>query len=490
MHPRILLLLTASHLHVQRMVGTKCIATADFPNTAAGRTELDTFLNGLNCPAYLLVDLVGEDFHLESMPYLRGKLLRAFLQRKFEQFYRGTPFRLATLLQRQTAGRRDADMLFSALTHPDLITPYLDILKSKNIPLAGIYSVPYISSPLIEDHPAEHLLLVTRNTCAGLRISYFHAYRLQFSRLTPMHEGQDDSAIVAVELSKTYNYLVSLGLLAASQMLDIRIVAQDSELHSLQATLPTRPELRYEFVALDTLAKRLGIAQVYQNSDASTLYFQLLARHPKVNQYADHEHTHGFDVWRVRRILYGASLALIAISSIWFAQARYLNMDADQDALIALRRQTTAVQNKTQQVLHQLPQTDVAPSDMKAAVLTLRALQAGAIPPHEFLTPLSLAMDRYPDAQLDELNWACEPNASDSSVNIILKGHWENNTPLLRATLNSFDALQHALVQRGYRTEVLKPTMDISPYGNLSGPETSLPTPRTYALHLLWRATP
>ena len=165
----LLLFLSASHLHAQIMEKGRIVAQHEFADTAEGPGDFATFVKTVRYPAFMLVDLIEEDFRQESIPHLIGGSRSALLQRKFEQFYRGTPFRQATLLKRQKTGRRDDDMLFSALTNPALITPWVNILLAHQIPLSGIYSVPQISAPLIKDHPSEHLLLISWEKFAGLR---------------------------------------------------------------------------------------------------------------------------------------------------------------------------------------------------------------------------------------------------------------------------------------------------------------------------------
>src|SRR3989338_4306104 len=124
----LLLFLSAGHLHAQFMANGKIATQRGFPSTPDGHEEFAGFLKAVTCPAYLLVDLIEEDFRQETVPHLIGSKRTAMLQRKIEQFYRGSPFHQATLLKRQKTGRRDDDILFSALTNPSHIMPWLNIM--------------------------------------------------------------------------------------------------------------------------------------------------------------------------------------------------------------------------------------------------------------------------------------------------------------------------------------------------------------------------
>ena len=117
-----------------------------FADDTEGKEKFAAFLQAHRAPAYLLTDLIEEDFRYETVPHLHGSERSELIKRKFEQFYRNTPFRQFVLLQRQKEGRRDDEMLFSGLTNPALISPWLNAMLAHNTPLVGIYSIPNISA--------------------------------------------------------------------------------------------------------------------------------------------------------------------------------------------------------------------------------------------------------------------------------------------------------------------------------------------------------
>jgi len=170
-----------------------------FQHSAEGLERFAEFLQAQHVPAYLLVDLIEEDFRQETVPHLTGANYQALIQRKFEQYYRNTPFRMSSLQQRQTEGRRDDELLFSALTNPARITGWLETLLAHKIPVVGIYSVPHASTPLIKDIDSDHLLLLSWEKNAGLRQSYFLDKRLRFSRLTPLSTNSSFADVIATE---------------------------------------------------------------------------------------------------------------------------------------------------------------------------------------------------------------------------------------------------------------------------------------------------
>ncbi|NOT98545.1 MAG: hypothetical protein HOO97_05560, partial [Sideroxydans sp.] len=131
---RTLLFLSSDTFQALQWSGADFTSTQTFSNDADGRESFAIYLENHPYPAYMMVDVIEEDFHHETVPHLTGSSRNALFERKFEQYYRSTPFRQATLVKRQDEGRRDDDMLFSALTNPQRISPWLDTLHAQKTP--------------------------------------------------------------------------------------------------------------------------------------------------------------------------------------------------------------------------------------------------------------------------------------------------------------------------------------------------------------------
>lgn len=491
----LLLLLSTNHLHAQRIVAGKISERREFGDSADDRADFADFLKHIKCPVFLLTDLIEEDFRLEVIPHLGGANHRALIQRKFDQFYRGTAYQQATLLQRQAGGRRDDEMLFSALTNPSLVTPWVDILLAHKVPLAGIYSVPQISLPLVQDHPSNHLLLLTWNKFAGLRETYFSSHRLQISRLTPISKGLNFQDTVAEELGRTYQYLKSLSLLPAGQVLDVRIVGHSNDLIELQTRLPRSEDMRYDFVDLATLARRLGSEAQVRDSDANHVFLQQLAAKQPKTHYGNAEHTHYYSLWRLRRALFWTSITLVAASVLWSLQATELRDIPDQTAVDELNLRTQHVLQEKNQILKALPQSEVSPTDTKVAVTALHTLVQRASTPQEFIVPLSRVMGGYGKIVLDELSWktsANEPVAANTSPDapaqvLTLKAHLDGTFASTRASLDYLDQFKAALEKQGYQVTLIDRPLDISPQGSLSSQADKTEQGSDITLKLVWR---
>ncbi|HEU0283295.1 MAG TPA: hypothetical protein VFQ99_05885, partial [Gallionella sp.] len=370
---KLLLFLSADHLHAQLMANGKIVMQREFAGSPDGQENFAAFLQEAKHPTYLLADLVEEDFRQETVPHLSGGSRTVLLQRKFEQFYHGTPFHQATLLQRQKTGRRDDDMLFSAMTNPSLIKPWLDIMLAKQTPLAGIYSVPQISAPLVKEHPSNHLLLISWEKSAGLRQTYFSDHRLQISRLTPIHADLTFQNAVVSELTRTYQYLKSLSLLPPGQTLDVRLLGHSHDLIELQLELPRSADMRYDFADLADLAKQHNIDYRFADSDASQIFLHQLAARPPQTHYANAAHTHYFTLWQLKHALNLASGTLLCGMLLWGAANLWQSSnDAADAASLKILAQRTL--DEAQKITLAFPNTYAPAADMKAGVSAMRKL--------------------------------------------------------------------------------------------------------------------
>ncbi len=492
----LLLQLSADHMHAQHMVHGKIAAQAEFTDSEEGREHFATFLKSLKCPTYMMVDLIEEDFRQETVPHLIGGNRTALLQRKFDQFYRATPFRQSTLLQRQKTGRRDDDMLFSALTNPALILSWLEIILAQQTPLSGIYSVPQISAPLVKDHPSNHLLLLSWEKFAGLRQTYFSEHRLQISRLTPIREGLSFQDAVINELTRTYQYLKSLSLLPSGQTLDVRILCHSNDRNELQNKLPNDAGMRYDFADLTEFGKQLQIQHHFTDSDASQIFLHQLAGKPPKAHYANADHTHYCTVWQLRHALRLCSVALLLGCLLWGA-ADFWQGGSDAEEAVTTKAQTQRILNETKRLIQTFPvdpDLDSA-TNIKTSVVILRKLEQYGPVPQNILVPLSRMLDRYPKIQLDELAWqmsATEPVAPNTLAEvpaqiITLKGHLEAFENNYRFVLDYLDQFQRELVRQGYQVTALAKPLDVSPSGSITDQREAQQSTLGFSLKITWR---
>ncbi len=488
---RTLLFLSSESFRAFIWKGSDMSLANEFSNDADGREQFSNFLDRHPYPACLLVDIIEEDFHQETVPHLFGSNRSALLERKFEQYYRTTPFRQATLLQRQADGRRDDEMLFSALTNPKRITPWLDTLLAKHIPLIGIYSVPNISTPLLKDISAEHILLLSWEKSSGLRQTYFNNKRLYFSRLTAINESSSFSDSVAEETPRTQQFLKSRSLPPPGEVLEVHIICHARDRAELHAKLPGNDELHYTYLDIEELGKRRSSKHQFTDSDATPLFLNLLATNAPTAHYANSDHTHFFLLWQLRRIFFGlavvALLASLSWSAITFWEGRELTSEIDP-----IRVQTARFQQLAQEVQGKYGSMAVSAADMKTSVILARSLSEYVPPPKELLSKLSTVMEDFPRVTLNKLAW--QTSAADAAPSpypaqvITFEGELTGFGSDYRKALDYVKRFQQALTQHGYIVSAQALPLDVSSKGSLSGDDqTNTGKPAQFTLKIIWR---
>ncbi|MFZ4874274.1 hypothetical protein ACL9RI_04245 [Janthinobacterium sp. Mn2066] len=383
-----------------------------FPASAAGLEAFAAWLEvpneqRLRVPAYLLTDLIEEDFQRQLLPHVRGKAGRALLERRLGQLYRDTPYRGSTLLGREETGRRDDQLLFFALTNPALLQPWTEVLDQMRVPVAGIYSTSLLSIALVKQLalPHEHLLLVTQQS-GGLRQSYYEQGQLRFSRQTPAIALDGVAVNIALETEKTRQFLTSTRMLARGDVLHTVILAPAGQISKLEQLCDNGIEVAYHFIDIQIASARADLKTAPVLADA--LLLSLLGKRPPASHYppgllARHRH-----VQRSRTALYGASIALGTLAVIWSA-GYLLGGLQDGAETTRLRQEAASYQERYRQVMSDMPPAPARTQTMKTAVTVERMISSQAPEPGRLLAMLSAALDGAPQVRLNQLHWNAGP---------------------------------------------------------------------------------
>ena len=383
-----------------------------FPASAAGLDGFAAWLEDpqerrLDVPAYLLTDLIEEDFQHQLLPHVRGKAGRALLERRRQQLHRDTPYRGSTLLGRESTGRHDDQVLFFALTNPSLLQPWTEALEHLRVPVAGIYSTSLLSIALVKKLALahEHLLLVTQQS-GGLRQSYYEKGQLRFSRQTATIALDGVAVNIALETEKTRQFLTSTRMLARGDVLNTVILAPAAQIAKLELLCDNGVEVAYHFIDLQLAGQRVGLNQTPALADE--LLLTLLGKHPPPSHYPPGPLARYYHFQRARKTLYGAS-ALIGTSAALWCVINLLGGISDGAATQRLQQETASYQERYRSVMSTQPPAPAKTQNMKVAVTLGRMIAIQAPEPGRLLGVLSAALDQAPQVRLSQLHWNAGP---------------------------------------------------------------------------------
>lgn len=242
-------------------------------------------------PIYILVDVIEEELRREIIPRLRGTNREVVLERRLGRLFPGTPLRRAVSQGRDPKGGER--FLFSGLTKPTLVTPWLQALQETGHLIAGVWSVQLLSRQLLRELTArsENALLMGLHS-GGLRQTFFYRGRTMISRLTPVagRTHEELPQLLHQEADKSRWYLNSLRLLPADGIVDLYILAQGQLLANLGSWTQERNNYRVNLVDTTEVQKLVGLRDGMAAGQLERLCGQLLLQRLYPNHYAPLEH--------------------------------------------------------------------------------------------------------------------------------------------------------------------------------------------------------
>lgn len=379
-----------------------------FDNYPSGWSQFAEYLTGYrDVSAYLLTDLIEEDFQRENVPHVMGGSGQNMIQRRLANLYRDSPYREASHQGREKEGRKDDRMLFSALTNPELLKPWLNALEKEKVAVAGIFSVALLSPIVFKKLRLGHesILLVSHQS-SGLRQSFFQDGYLRFSRLTPLTAWTPEAIadIAGTEMAKTRQFLASTRLVARGAPITTVILAHADTIRTLQPICPDTADLTYQFLGLDEVTQQLGLKNIADIRLCDRLFLALLGSKRVLSHYATFEQIRFHTMWQVRIAFNILSVLVLAAGSIW----------ATGNGLDALRmaNKTRHAQSETQQILTMqqsilkgFPVTVANPHDMKSAVDLEQTISQNASDPAAVFAIVSKALETLPQIRILDLSW-------------------------------------------------------------------------------------
>ncbi len=363
----------------------------------------------------LLTDLIEEDFHLDTLPHLSGRSHQSMLTRKLAQTYRTTPYRHGAVQGRNEDGRRDDQLLLSALTNPDILKPWIEAILRLKIALAGIVSVPLLSQALIKKMGLDtlaHLLLITFSRDDSLRQSYLQNGQLKFSRRSIL-QGNDPGQLpgnLDEECTRLQQYLQNQRLLPRDQRLEIVVLCPAQHYQALQDSLAENPRHRFRFMPLEAAFEMCALPLPAAEALSSTLFLSFLAKYKQANQYATPGETRYWRLAVIQRALRWSAAGLLGVALL-MAAFDLMGIIDHRQASAGLEQQTQSLDRQRQSILKAFPPLPASPAQMREAVELADSLSASSDSAQIVLSETGKALEKFPEIQLEQLAWVVSSQA-------------------------------------------------------------------------------
>ncbi len=409
MAEKLLVGIAANGATVARWRGSRLADCQVFGADGAGHAAFKEYLAAApDVPAYIMVDAVEEDYRFETLPHAYGSDRAQMAARKLRQHYRNTPYMTAWRLGRDTGKRRDDRYLFSALTNPEIVADWLQLIVGRGLPVAGIYLLPLVSAGLPEKLGIQspNLLIVAQHS-AGLRLTFFRDKQFRLSRLTRGESGRTENRIrhFTEEISNTRLYLHALRTLTLDEPLTVLLLDRSDELVQVtQGIARETPSLECIRLGRRDLAAKLRIAESLLESSPYVIYLQLLGLQTPVSNLAPDSATVGYRRHRARQLVYAACGVAAAAGTLW-AGANLFQLFTVSGETEDAARQTTQLAARYQEATRQFPAAPASAENLKKTVEIAQKLRETARTPEMLMGVVSRALEQSPAIAVTQLGW-------------------------------------------------------------------------------------
>ncbi|MBX9904400.1 MAG: hypothetical protein K2Y31_08600 [Burkholderiales bacterium] len=405
---KLLLCISVNGATAARWKGGRLHDVEVFANDEAGIAGFrDYAAASAGTPAFIIVDAVEEDYRFETLPHASGSDRAQMVERKLRQYYRSSPYCAASLIGRDGTKRRDDRFLFSALTNPEIVAPWLTVLTQAELPVGGIYLLPMVMPGLVDvlDAKSDNLLLVAVHP-AGIRLTFFREGAFRLSRLSrgDATAGPQGRALVD-EISNTRLYLHALRAATLDEPVNVVLLDHADRLGETAKLIGTdNPSLHCTRLGRGDIAARLKLDPILIEKSPAAIYLHLLGAKIPGNNLASPAVIAGYKRYQSRRQLLAASIAAAAIGIIWSGFNLWQQYSIGDETATATQR-TAQVNADYQVATGKFPSAPTTADNLKKATEIAEKLQSSAITPERFFLIIGQALTPSPEIAITELDW-------------------------------------------------------------------------------------
>jgi hypothetical protein len=367
----------------------------------------------------LLVDVVQEEYRQDVIPHVSASDRHAILTRKKQQYFRDTPYCHAEIQGRAAEGRRDDIVLYTALTAPDLVRPWIKLLMEHRVPLAGICSLSRLTGWLLDRLPgaSQQRLVVSLQSISGLRETCFLNDKLKMSRLVdlPFGNAAIRAAHIRTETEVMLRYLNTMCTLDAGKPLAICYLADASIIQELRELTENTALIQHHFVDVAGLAQQLGLQEKIAAPFCDQLLVHLLLERKIPNYYATRDELRYYHRRNAGRVMHAASAGLMFTGLCWGGM-NYIDVADYSRRITSLTGKAEYFSSINRIARSRLPVTGIAPADLKMLGAMAHDLERQKATPFDMLQLISKSMEQFPLIQVEQIIWSTTADPVSAGV--------------------------------------------------------------------------
>ncbi len=406
--------LTVFHWH-----HNDCVASFAFNPGEEGIEKFTTYLRAAeNTPVRILVDLIEEDFNKESIPHVGSRDRKSIIRRLIDRHYRksGDYFNY-NIIGRETTGRKDDIVLYSVLSNPDILQPWLKPMLETSTPVSGIWSLPLLTPKLYKylSVNTENILVVSQQVPSNLRQTFLKNGKLESSRSAVVN--LDDATIgeyIFNEVEQTIRFLSNQRHIGFDDKIEVHVICREQDIPEIQSRCHDTSLRFFKYHKLDEFEHRVGCTS-YQSEYCNSLYsFACASIKFPVGHYGSSSLFRHYYNHLASLSLYAASILVVIatlVSSFSF-YSKSITLDHEANTLMVQADAINRDYNKNLAPLEdKLKQSQIMQSSV---LLTEKIQQTRTISPQNFMSDLSrlLSSSGVHDTNISRLSWRYSQRSS------------------------------------------------------------------------------
>lgn len=397
-------------LTVYRWENSGFTGVAQFEPDESGFASFERLLHReVNKPLRMIIDVIEEDFRLETIPHVIGTDKKSLLERTLNKNFRMHPHRYITIQGRETTGRKDDIVMMSAITNPELYKNWLDIIARNKIPFEGIYSLPFIGELLLKPLGAHKgkTLLISQQVPSNIRQSFYVDGQLKLSRQAP---SQDDamshSEVLVDETERTVRYLENQHMYNTGDPFNIFVIVPMSQAADTAKSLRSDTYKTYHVVSRETLAKELGIKQHISGSYSDSFFAHVLLKNKKQAAHYVTAKEKKYFYHHKANLALKVSAALIALVAISLSAIQFIEGIVNSSEIPNLQQETRRFQQLEKQTLSAISDVEVDVNDIRDVVELAEKIEANyKFDPFVIINEFAKVLNNNKNINIDKLDW-------------------------------------------------------------------------------------
>lgn len=388
------------------------VASYAFNPGEEGLENFSKYLNSTeNVPARILVDVIEEDFKKETVPHVGSKDRKAILRRNIERQYRGSKdYFFHRVINRESEGRRDDNLLVGVLTSPDILQPWMKVIEDAKIAIIGIWSLPLIAEKLIKkiNSDDDNILLVSQQVPSNLRQSFFKKGEFQSSRSAVVNLEETPLAeYISDEVEQTIRFLANQRYIGFDEKLAVHIICRHSDIDKIKKICQDSLLRSFTYHSLEELQQQAGCGDITR--EYSNGLYSYICKKQIIPQghYGPSSMFRYYYQYLTSKLLYASSF-ILAIASIIFMLSYIADARIMEQEIQVINQHAAAVEKEYQRKLQKL-ETKLAETEaMKSSVLlSEKIIKSRLVSPQNFMVDISrvFTLSGMNDTEITEINW-------------------------------------------------------------------------------------